>query len=246
MSPRGRLFGHGDLRLYLLSVLNEHPRHGYELIRLLEDRFLGLYTPSAGTIYPRLSALEEDGLVESGDEAGRKVYRLTDEGRRLLDERRDDVDELEERVTRSARGLATEIRNEVKESVRELRRELKDAAREVQREERRISHEARRTAADASRTASHDARRLVRGLQQDLQAFVSDVSAAARRHRLDPERVDDLRDALLDARSILLEALEGRRPRVRPPEAPAPPEPPAPPSPPDPPPFDRGDLPPHC
>ena len=56
MSP---VFSHGRLRLYLLKLLEESPRHGYDIIRLLEDRFLGLYAPSPGTIYPRLARLEE-------------------------------------------------------------------------------------------------------------------------------------------------------------------------------------------
>ena len=60
MSP---VFGHGRLRLYLLKLLEESPRHGYEVIRLLQDRFLGVYSPSPGTIYPRLARLEEEGLV---------------------------------------------------------------------------------------------------------------------------------------------------------------------------------------
>jgi len=60
MSP---VFRHGRLRLYLLKLLDESPRHGYEVIRLLQDRFLGVYAPSPGTIYPRLARLEEDGLV---------------------------------------------------------------------------------------------------------------------------------------------------------------------------------------
>ena len=245
MPPRGRVFGHGDLRLYLLSVLADNPRHGYELMRVLEDRFLGMYTPSAGTIYPRLSALEDDGLVEVDEDEGRKVYRLTDAGREELENRRDEVDELEARVARSARDQAREIRDDVKAAVRELRRELRDAGREVAREERRVAGEAKRAAADAHRTASHEARRLVRGLQDDLQAFVSDVSAAARRHGLDADRVTDLRDALLDARSIILDALEGRRQQSEsePPEPPKAPEPPTPPDPPD---FQRGNLPPHC
>ena len=58
------VFRHGALRLYLLRLLDEHPRHGYEVISLLEDRFLGLYAPSAGTVYPRLAKLETEGLVE--------------------------------------------------------------------------------------------------------------------------------------------------------------------------------------
>src|SRR2546423_9006743 len=75
-----RVFGHGGLRLFLLELLDEQARYGYELIRMVEDHFLGMYTPSAGTIYPRLSAMEADGLVEHEVIEGRKVYRLTDAG----------------------------------------------------------------------------------------------------------------------------------------------------------------------
>src|SRR5256885_557386 len=106
--PMSRVFGHGDLRLYLLKLLDERPRHGYELIRLLEDRFYGLYTPSAGTIYPRLSALEDDGLVTHDVVDGRKVYRLTDAGRDELAARGDQMAGLEDRVRASTRHLARE------------------------------------------------------------------------------------------------------------------------------------------
>src|SRR2546423_15520916 len=85
-----RVFGHGGLRLFLLKLLDEQPRYGYELIRLVEDHFLGMYTPSAGTIYPRLAALDEDGLIEHEEIDGRKVYRLTDAGRAELESRRAD------------------------------------------------------------------------------------------------------------------------------------------------------------
>ena len=78
------VFAHGRLRLYLLKLLDESPRHGYEVIRLLEERFQGLYAPSAGTVYPRLAKLEEEGLVTHSTEGGRKVYSLTDAGRAEL------------------------------------------------------------------------------------------------------------------------------------------------------------------
>ena len=76
------VFRHGRLRLYLLRLLDEEPRHGYEVIRLLRDRFMGVYAPSPGTIYPRLSRLEDEGLVTHDEENGRKVYRITEAGRR--------------------------------------------------------------------------------------------------------------------------------------------------------------------
>ncbi len=83
MSP---IFRHGRLRLYLLKLLDEAPRHGYEVIRLLQDRFMGVYSPSPGTIYPRLARLEDDGLVTHDDIHGRKVYRITEKGRLLFTE----------------------------------------------------------------------------------------------------------------------------------------------------------------
>jgi len=199
-----RLFGHGDLRLYLLQSLEDGPRHGYDLIRLMEDRLLGLYTPSAGTIYPRLQSLEDAGLVTSEEVDGRRTYRLTDAGREELEDRRNEVEELQARLARSVGELAKEIRDDVRESVRDLRQEIRAAVKDVRREERRVAKEAK--------TVAYDTRRAVRSLQTDLQAFVSDVSAAARHHRLDATRLSDLREALNEARTIIVDALEGRRP----------------------------------
>ncbi|MBO0827578.1 MAG: helix-turn-helix transcriptional regulator [Streptosporangiales bacterium] len=125
------VFGHGRLRLYLLKLLDEEPRHGYDMIRLLEDRFMGVYAPSAGTIYPRLNRLEEEGLVSHEVVEGKKVYRLTDAGRAELAERSDEIEALEQDIDRSVRDLAREVREDVRSSVRNLREELKAAAREV-------------------------------------------------------------------------------------------------------------------
>jgi len=130
MSP---VFRHGRLRLYLLKLLDEAPRHGYEVIRLLQDRFMGVYAPSPGTIYPRLARLEEEGLVTHDEADGRKVYRITDKGREELHTRLDDLTELEEEITASVRDIAREVTEDVRETVRTLREELGWAAREFQR-----------------------------------------------------------------------------------------------------------------
>jgi DNA-binding PadR family transcriptional regulator len=127
MSP---VFRHGRLRLYLLKLLDESPRHGYEVIRLLQDRFMGVYAPSPGTIYPRLARLEEEGLVTHDETDGRKVYRITDKGREELHARLDDLNELEEEITASVRDIAREVSEDVRETVRSLREELTWAARE--------------------------------------------------------------------------------------------------------------------
>jgi DNA-binding PadR family transcriptional regulator len=130
MSP---VFRHGRLRLYLLKLLDEAPRHGYEVIRLLQDRFMGVYAPSPGTIYPRLARLEEEGLVTHDEADGRKVYRITDKGREELRARMDDLAELEEEITASVRDIAREVTEDVRETVRTLREELTWAAREFHR-----------------------------------------------------------------------------------------------------------------
>jgi DNA-binding PadR family transcriptional regulator len=135
------VFGHGRLRLYLLKLLDEEPRHGYDVIRLLEDRFMGVYAPSAGTIYPRLNRLEEEGLVSHEVAEGKKVYRLTDAGRAELAERGDEIEALEQDIDRSVRDLAKEVREDVRSSVRNLREELKAAAREVRDAERERRHD---------------------------------------------------------------------------------------------------------
>lgn len=149
MSP---VFSHGRLRLYLLKLLEESPRHGYDVIRLLEDRFMGLYAPSPGTIYPRLQRLEAEGLVEqTKEEGGRKVYRITDAGRQELAARRDELDDLEAEIAGSVHGLAREIRDEVRGTVRDLKQELKQAAREIRREQRHENRSRRDRSGDQYR-----------------------------------------------------------------------------------------------
>ncbi|MCH6162500.1 PadR family transcriptional regulator [Streptomyces marispadix] len=124
------VFAHGRLRLYLLKLLDEAPRHGYEVIRLLEERFQGLYAPSAGTVYPRLAKLEAEGLVSHTTEGGgRKVYSITEAGRAELADREDELAELEVEISASLTALAADIREDVSGSARDLRREMREQAR---------------------------------------------------------------------------------------------------------------------
>ena len=130
MSP---VFRHGRLRLYLLRLLGEEPRHGYEVIRMLRDQFMGVYAPSPGTIYPRLARLEEEGLVTHDEVDGRKVYRITEAGRQELREREDELAELEQELSDSVRDIVREVKEDVRETVRSLREELTWAARTARR-----------------------------------------------------------------------------------------------------------------
>ncbi|GLH97217.1 PadR family transcriptional regulator [Phytohabitans aurantiacus] len=128
------VFSHGRLRLYLLKLLDDGAKHGYELIRLLEERFLGLYAPSAGTIYPRLARMEAEGLVTHTAAGGRKVYEITEAGRTELRDRAGEVAALESDIRASVEDLASlanEIQHEVRGSVRDLKRELQEATRET-------------------------------------------------------------------------------------------------------------------
>ncbi|AJP03756.1 PadR family transcriptional regulator [Streptomyces cyaneogriseus subsp. noncyanogenus] len=127
------VFAHGRLRLYLLKLLDEAPRHGYEVIRLLEERFQGLYAPSAGTVYPRLAKLEAEGLVTHTSEGGRKVYSITDAGRAELAGRSGELADLELEIRESVAELAAEIRADVRGAAGDLRREMRAAAGEARR-----------------------------------------------------------------------------------------------------------------
>ncbi|HTE86212.1 MAG TPA: PadR family transcriptional regulator [Dehalococcoidia bacterium] len=114
---RERVFGRGDLKYVILDLLREQPRHGYDIIRELEGRFSGFYTPSAGAVYPILQLLEDMGAVTVVEQDGRKVYTITDEGRRILAERQDTVDAIAGRVRNWFHG---ESSAEVKEVMREM------------------------------------------------------------------------------------------------------------------------------
>ncbi|MEV0262531.1 helix-turn-helix transcriptional regulator [Streptomyces sp. NPDC050617] len=144
------VFAHGRLRLYLLKLLDEAPRHGYEVIRLLEERFQGLYAPSAGTVYPRLAKLEAEGLVTHATEGGRKVYSITDAGRAELADRQGELADLELEIRESVSELAAEIREDVRGSANDLRREMREAARETRAKASKASGSARTGFPEAS------------------------------------------------------------------------------------------------
>jgi DNA-binding PadR family transcriptional regulator len=95
--PRGgRVFGHGGLRFVLLQLIADKPSHGYELIKSIEDRLGGAYSPSPGTVYPTLTLMEELGYltVEEADAGGRKRYCITDAGQAFLAENRATADAM--------------------------------------------------------------------------------------------------------------------------------------------------------
>ena len=96
---RGRMFGTGELRLLLLKLIADEPRHGYDLIRAIEAMTEGAYAPSPGVIYPTLTMLQDMGLIEEGpSEGARKPFKITEDGREHLAANADEVAALVERL----------------------------------------------------------------------------------------------------------------------------------------------------
>ena len=94
----GRLFDHGELRLVVLALISERPRHGYEIIKEIEDRVAGTYTPSPGVIYPTLTMLEELGQATVSESDGKKLYAITAEGTACLAANKSAVDNALQRM----------------------------------------------------------------------------------------------------------------------------------------------------
>lgn len=116
---RGRVFEKGDLKYVLLDLLEDKPSHGYELIRALEERFRGFYSPSPGSVYPTLQLLEDLGYVTVTQRDGKKIYTITDEGRKFLAEHRESVEDIWDRA---GGGWDLEFARELQEIKYELMR----------------------------------------------------------------------------------------------------------------------------
>jgi len=110
--PRGRgrwrrqMFEAGEVKYVILRLIKEKPRHGYEIIKALEESMHGCYAPSAGTVYPTLQLLEDQGYVKAEEVDGKKVYHITPEGEKFLEEHRTTVDDILGRVRDAVRGFA--------------------------------------------------------------------------------------------------------------------------------------------
>jgi DNA-binding PadR family transcriptional regulator len=102
----GRLFDAGDLKLVILKLLTEQPSYGYQLIKTMEERLSGGYTPSAGVIYPTLTLLEEEGLASVSNSAdNKKVYTVTAAGLEYLKENKERIEELFARLEEAGKGF---------------------------------------------------------------------------------------------------------------------------------------------
>jgi DNA-binding PadR family transcriptional regulator len=102
---RKQVFESGEVKYVILRLLKEKPRHGYEIMKELEEKLGGWYTPSAGTVYPTLQLLEDQGYVRVVEAEGKKVYHITTEGEAFLEEHRDVIDDIFARVREAVRGF---------------------------------------------------------------------------------------------------------------------------------------------
>jgi DNA-binding PadR family transcriptional regulator len=122
-SRAGRVFDQGDLKYVILQLLVEKPRHGYEIIKAIEERFGGAYSPSPGTVYPTLTMLEDMGYARvTPEESGKKVYEITDEGRKYLEDNRSAVDDIFSRITEFAQSIFGEPMMQVHRAMKDVGR----------------------------------------------------------------------------------------------------------------------------
>lgn len=214
------VFAHGALRLYLLALLEDGPRHGYELIKLLSDRFGGTYAPSPGTVYPRLAKLLDEGLVEAESTGRRSVYSITPAGRRELDARRDELANVEQDISASVRRLADSLRDELRTSMRGLRADLAATAETARQTARTIRREARLTPSTATalqglsptRFSPESQGRLTEA-EMLVQAFRDDLRVELRAHAahepVTEVTLETLRTVLEQARIAVQNSLRG-------------------------------------
>ena len=209
------VFAHGALRLYLLALLESGPKHGYELIKALNERFGGTYSPSAGTIYPRLGKLEEEGLVATRTEGRRTNYSITPAGLTELNSRRDELAGVENDISASVRRLADNLRQDIRVNMRGLRADLAATA------------EAARTSARAAGSAggtgtaggagsprySPEGERRLKEAEMLVQAFRDDMRVELRRHAgsrpVTSVTLETVRTVLDQARISIRNSLDG-------------------------------------
>ncbi|PRB02103.1 PadR family transcriptional regulator [Microbacterium sp. MYb64] len=202
MSPA--VFSHGDLRLYLLALLAESPQHGYGIIQALTDRTGGTYTPSAGTIYPRLAKLEEEGLVTKTVDGRTTIYAITEAGRAELAAREGDLQGIEAGLNDSVRLIANEVRQSVQEAMKSLRADLAAAAREEQKGASSSSYREASARADERIASREELRRADASINEFRARVRADLRTHVAKGGLLPTKVVSDLDTALDtaARSV--------------------------------------------
>ena len=127
---RSRIFAKGDIKYVILDLLKDKPSYGYEIMHSLEHHFHGFYSPSAGSVYPTLQMLEDLGYVSASERDGKKVYTITEEGKKFLTEQRESV----HRVKSYMRNWQEDgDREELRDTFYDLRRVVRLVSRKTRR-----------------------------------------------------------------------------------------------------------------
>ena len=168
----GKMLADGDLRVVVLALLTDTPRHGYDIIKALEERSHGVYSPSPGVVYPTLTYLEEIGYVTATADGNKKVYAITDTGRAYLAENRELADMVLEGLDRFGRKMAQAKAwwDGEKQGRKERDRDIPGVVEEV--------NEARRDLKSAIAEALQEASE---GVQQRIARAMKDAAAAIRK-----------------------------------------------------------------
>lgn len=167
----GRKLTSADLQLVLLALLAERPAHGYELIRMLEERSNGFYTPSPGVIYPALTYLDEIGYAEVEQDGNRKLYKITEAGRKHLEANRSDAEAMLEALSRIGSRM---------EQVREAFAGWHDLDRKSSDELHRARHDLKRAMIRTRDCSPDEARRIVEILDHATAEILMATKKAGR------------------------------------------------------------------
>lgn len=152
-----RMFHKGDFKYLILDLLKDKPRHGYEIIRELEGKFHGFYSPSPGTVYPTLQYLEDMGYVTSREQDGKRIYTITEEGLKFLADQSRTVDDIKDQMKSHWRGWTSELG----EQFREVMLEYGEMGRLLGQRVRRMSGEKLRRIGEVLKKASSDIEKII-------------------------------------------------------------------------------------
>jgi len=169
-----KMLASGDLQLIILALLSEKPRHGYEIIKAIEEHSSGIYTPSPGMVYPALTYLEEMGFAASEAEGTKKLYRITDEGTAHLKANRASVDETLDHLARFGRRIAefqkrfNRENEEEEDEGRDPGRHIKDEWRQARVEFRKVREDLKAALYDKLDASAEERERIIGVLRRAI------------------------------------------------------------------------------
>jgi len=174
-----KMLASGDLRLIILALLSEKPRHGYEIIKAIEEHSSGIYTPSPGMVYPALTYLEEMGYATSESEGAKKLYRITETGTAYFNENRASVEETLDQLARFGRRFAdfqkrySEDAEEAEDAEADVRGGIKSEWRQARMEFRELRSELKTILYEKIEASAEERKRIVAILRKAIEEIRS-------------------------------------------------------------------------